>query len=129
MRSSDVHDRPEYPIWRPTIFVAPAPGSVTIAAANSNRFDFCLATLRCRQRSDTSAANRNGRMRLMIVSKSQSQVTVPEESRGQFTSCKVGDSVLYHSLLRLASPQQVWGHCPRWVRFAQAGCRHELRPM
>jgi len=65
----------------------------------------------------------------MIVSKSQSQVTVPEESRGQFTSCKVGDSVLYHSLLRLASPQQVWGHCPRWVRFAQAGCRHELRPM
>jgi len=33
----------------------------------------------------------------MIVSKSQSQVTVPEESRGQFTSCKIGDSVLYHS--------------------------------
>jgi hypothetical protein len=41
----------------------------------------------------------------------------------------VNDNVLYHSLLRLASPQQVWGHCPRWGRFAQADCPHEKRPM
>jgi len=35
----------------------------------------------------------------MIVSKSQSQATLPEERRGRVTSCKIGDSVHYHSLL------------------------------
>jgi hypothetical protein len=30
----------------------------------------------------------------MIVSKSQSQATLPEEHRGHLTSCKLGDSVL-----------------------------------
>src|SRR5215469_16332347 len=104
MRSSDVPGRPEYPIWRPTTFVAHVPDSATIAAVNSNRFDFCSATLRCRQRSDTSAADRNCRMRLMIVSKSQSQATLPEERRVHLTSCKIDDSVLYHSLSGLTSP-------------------------
>jgi hypothetical protein len=46
----------------------------------------------------------------MIVSKSQSQATLPEERSGRPTSCKIGDSALYHSLLGLASPKQVLGH-------------------
>src|SRR5271166_514123 len=96
--SSDVPGRPAYSIWRPTTFVAPVPDSAMIAAANSNRFDFCLATLPFRQRSDTSAANRNSRTPLMIVSKSQSQATLPDERSGRLTSYKIGDSVLYHSL-------------------------------
>jgi len=39
---------------------------------------FLLAMLRCRQRSDISTVNRNWEMRLMIVSKSQWQATLPE---------------------------------------------------
>ena len=42
----------------------------------------------------------------MIVSKSQSPVTLPEERSGRPTSCKIGDSVLYHSLLGLASGER-----------------------
>jgi hypothetical protein len=34
----------------------------------------------------------------MIVSKSQSQATLPEERSRRLTSCTIGDSVLYHSL-------------------------------
>jgi hypothetical protein len=33
----------------------------------------------------------------MIVSKSRSQATLLEERSGRLTSCKTGDSVLYHS--------------------------------
>src|SRR5690242_3182154 len=87
MRSSDVHCRLVYAIWHPTTFVAPVPDSAMIAAANSNRLDFCLATLRSRLRSDTSAANKNCTMRLMIASKSQSQATLPEELNGPLASC------------------------------------------
>jgi hypothetical protein len=36
----------------------------------------------------------------MIVSKSQSQATLPEERSRRLTSCTIGDSVLYHSLSR-----------------------------
>jgi hypothetical protein len=39
----------------------------------------------------------------MIVSKSQSQAILPEERNGRRTSCKIGDSVLYHSLPRLTN--------------------------
>jgi hypothetical protein len=39
----------------------------------------------------------------MIVSKSQSQATLPEGRCGRLTSCKIGDSVLYHSSYRLTS--------------------------
>ena len=105
MRSSDVPGRPAYPIWHPTTFVAPVPDFAMIAAANSNRFDFCLDTLPSRQRSDTSAANKNCRMRLMIGSKSQCQATLPEEQSGRLTSCKIGDSVHYRSLFGLLGPQ------------------------
>ena len=34
----------------------------------------------------------------MIVSKSQSQATLPDERRSRLTLCKTGDGVLYHSL-------------------------------
>src|ERR1700746_3536033 len=101
MRSSDVPARPEYPIWLPTTFGALVPGSATTAAANSNRFDFCLATLRCRQRSATSAANKNCRMRLTIASKYQLQATLPDERHRRLTSCKIGlaiASIIVHHL-------------------------------
>jgi hypothetical protein len=39
----------------------------------------------------------------MIVSKSQSQATLPEERSRRLTSCTIGDSVLYHSLIELAN--------------------------
>jgi len=51
------------------------PDSATTQAANSNRSDFCLATLQSRQRSDTSEANRNSWMRLMIVLEFRSRAT------------------------------------------------------
>ena len=40
-----------------------APASAMVAAANSNKFSFCLATLLCKQRSGTSEANRSFKMR------------------------------------------------------------------
>jgi len=104
MWSNDVPGRLAYPIWHPTTFVGPAPASAMIAVANWNRFDFCLATLPSRQRSDTSAANKNCRMRLMIVSKSRLQATLPEEQSGRLSPCRIGDSVLYRSLLGFARP-------------------------
>jgi hypothetical protein len=56
-------------------FVALVPGSVTIAAANLNRFVFCLGTLLSRQRSATSGANRSYRTQLMIASEFRLQVS------------------------------------------------------
>jgi hypothetical protein len=43
----------------------------------------------------------------MIVSKSHSQATLPEDRSGRLTSCKIGDSVLYHSLLGSANSQRL----------------------
>jgi hypothetical protein len=45
----------------------------------------------------------------MIVSKSQWQATLPKERSGRITSRKIGDSVLYHSLLGLATLNGVLG--------------------
>src|SRR5438045_109184 len=42
-RSSAAPARLGSPIWLPTIFAAPVPGSAMIAAENSNRFGFCWA--------------------------------------------------------------------------------------
>jgi hypothetical protein len=70
---------------------------------------FLLGTLPSRQRSDTSGANRNCKRQLMIASKSQSQATPPNRSGPLASPREIGDSVLYHSVPGLASPQQVNG--------------------
>jgi hypothetical protein len=45
----------------------------------------------------------------MIDSESQWHAMRLEGLRSRDCAASFGDSVLYHSLLRLASPQQVWG--------------------
>jgi hypothetical protein len=72
-----------------------------IAAANSNRFGFCLGTLLSRQRSDTSGANRSYKMRLMIASEFRSQAR-PLKTVTRAVAHAIGDSVLYHSVPGLA---------------------------
>jgi integrase len=56
----------------PHIFVAAARASAMDVEANSNRFSFCSAMLRCKRRNDTSDANRSLKKRLMIDLSSQS---------------------------------------------------------
>ena len=55
----------------------------------------------------------------MIVSKSQSQATLPEERSGRRTSCKIGDNVLYH--VRRAKARFSSGCKSRPATFVPAG--------
>src|SRR5882724_2117153 len=98
-----------------------------IAAANSNRFDFYSATLPSRQRSDTSAANRNCRTPLMIVSKSQSQATLPEERSRRLTSARLA---IASFIIRYLGWQV--GHSGRLAQTATIrplGCSRKMCPL
>ena len=65
----------------------------------------------------------------MIVSKSQSQATLPEERSRRLTSARLAIAPFIIHYFGWQARSRFGGHCPRWGRFAQADCRHEMRPM
>ena len=92
-----------------SIFVALVPACAMVMEANWNRFSFSLATLLCKQRSDTSEANKSYRTRLTIASESRS--ARPLETITREVGHAIGDSALYHSLSELARAIGFHGHC------------------
>jgi hypothetical protein len=65
----------------------------------------------------------------MIVSKSQSQATLPEERSRRLTFARLAIASFIIHYFGSQARSRFGGHCPRWGRFAQADCRHEMRPM
>ena len=69
-------------IWYPTIVAAVAAVSATNPEASSNRFSFCLATLRSKPRNGISDASKTLNNPSMIASEFQSRAMLLEERRG-----------------------------------------------
>ena len=65
----------------------------------------------------------------MIDSEFQSLVTPPEEFQALtvFALLAIASFIVHYFGWQARS--RFGGHCPRWGRFAQADCRHEMRPM
>ena len=87
-------------IWRRTTFVALAPDSAMIAAANSNRFGFCLghASVQTTERYIGSKQKLQDAVNDRFRNLSRKRQS-PKERCGRRTACEVGDSVLYHRVL------------------------------
>ena len=65
----------------------------------------------------------------MIEWEFQSLVTPPEEFQALtvFALLAIASFIIHYFGWQARS--RFGSHCPRWGRFAQADCRHEMRPM